>query len=449
MLKLFALALVASMAASVFGQNQTDNSARAKSFIDALAKKDFAAAENYFNNEVKSKISADKLAEIWNSLSAQVGDFKSQGSVSTKKAENLEVIVTICEFEKASLDITTSFDEQGKIAGLFFAPSKTDAKTAAYETPNYANPNLFEEKEVTIGAGEWALPATLTMPKGKTDVPAVVLVHGSGPNDRDETIGGNKVFKDLAWGLASKGIAVLRYDKRTLVYGQKLAAIKNFTVNDETVDDAILAVELLRRTPNVDAKKIFVLGHSLGGMLIPRIGARDKNIAGLIVFAGTARSLEDVFVEQNNYLASLAGTTSEEMRARLDALKQLAEKTKNLKSTDAPDTPTLLNLPVSYWVDLNNYNPPKTAEALKQPMLILQGENDYQVTMKDFGLWKGALQSRKNVTFKSYPKLMHLFMETTGAKPSPKDYEQIGHVNAQVVGDIADWILKFAQQSNF
>lgn len=179
-------------------------------------------------------------------------------------------------------------------------------------------------------------------------------------------------------------------------------------------------------------------------MLIPRIGERDKNIAGLIVFAGTARLLEDVFVEQNNYLASLAGTPSEEMRAKLDALKQLAEKTKNLKSTDAPNTPTLLNLPVSYWVDLNGYNPPSAAENLTKPMLILQGESDYQVTMRDFQLWKNALQSRKNVTFKSYPNLTHLFMETTGAKPSPRDYEQTSHVNVQVVNDIADWILKTA-----
>ncbi|MGI8555996.1 MAG: alpha/beta fold hydrolase [Pyrinomonadaceae bacterium] len=312
------------------------------------------------------------------------------------------------------------------------------------QTPAYANPNLFTEKEVTIGAGEWALPATLTMPKDKTNVPAVILVHGSGMNDRDETIGGNKVFKDLAWGLASKGIAVLRYDKRTLVHGKEFAAIKNFTVNDETVDDALFAVQLLRQTQNVDVKKIFILGHSLGGMLIPRIGERDKNIAGLIIFAGTARPLEDVFVEQNNYLAALNETPSEKTRAQLDTLKQLAEKTKNLKSTDAPDTPTLFNLPVSYWVDLNDYNPPPAAANLTEPMLILQGESDYQVTMRDFQLWKNALQSRKNVTFKSYPKLTHLFMETTGAKPSPRDYEQTNHVNAQVVSDIADWILKTA-----
>ncbi|MGI9035382.1 MAG: alpha/beta fold hydrolase [Pyrinomonadaceae bacterium] len=446
MLKLFALALLASMAAGVFGQNQTDNSARAKSFIDALAKKDFASAENYFNDDVKSKISADKLAEIWDSLTAQVGDFKLQGKVLKTQKDNLEIFLIMCEFEKANLDIQTAFDAQGKIAGLFFLPlNARSANAAQYETPDYANPNLFTEKEVTVGAGEWALPATLTMPKDKTNVPVVILVHGSGMNDRDETIGGNKVFKDLAWGLASKGIAVLRYDKRTLVHRLKFAAIKNVTVNDEAVDDALFAVQLLRQTSNVDAKKIFVLGHSLGGMLIPRIGERDKNIAGLIIFAGTARPLEDVVVEQYNYLAALDETPSEKTRAQLDTLQALAEKTKNLKSTDAPYTPTLFNLPVSYWIDLNNYNPPQAAENLTEPMLILQGESDYQVTMRDFQLWKNALGSHKNVMFKSYPKLTHLFMETRGAKPSPRDYEQTSHVNAQVVDDIADWILKTAR----
>ncbi|MGI8555995.1 MAG: DUF3887 domain-containing protein [Pyrinomonadaceae bacterium] len=122
MLKLFALALVALMAASAFGQNQTDNSARAKSFIDALAKKDFAAAENYFNDDVKSKISAEELTKIWDSLTAQVGDFKAQGKVSKTQKDNLEIFLIPCEFEKANLDIQTAFDAQGKIAGLFFLP---------------------------------------------------------------------------------------------------------------------------------------------------------------------------------------------------------------------------------------------------------------------------------------------------------------------------------------
>ena len=133
-----------------------------------------------------------------------------------------------------------------------------------------------------------------------------MLVHGSGPNDRDETLGPNKPFRDLAWGLADRGIAVLRYDKRTSVYGGKMAGNKNLTVREETIDDALLAVKLLRGRPDIDPKRIFILGHSLGGMVAPRIGADDPSLAGLIILAGATRPLPDVAREQLEYIASLS-----------------------------------------------------------------------------------------------------------------------------------------------
>jgi hypothetical protein len=129
-------------------------------------------------------------------------------------------------------------------------------KPVAYQPPAYAVPSSFHEKNVTVGAGtEWALPATLTLPVGNGPFPAIVLVHGSGPNDRDETQGPNRPFQDLAWGLASQGIAVLRYDKRSRVHPGKLTALANLTVKDETIDDALAAVALLRETPEIDPKR--------------------------------------------------------------------------------------------------------------------------------------------------------------------------------------------------
>lgn len=446
MLKILIVMTMLLSAGSVFGQKQTDNSAAAKSFIDALVRRDFPAAYEYFGADVNTKFPASSLPPLWDSLIKQLGEFKSQGKVFSVKSAKGEKISTVCEFEKSSIAVSTIFDADGKIQAFYLDdPQTVGAAPAKYETPSYANGKLFTEKEITVGAGEWAVPGTLTMPVGKTNVPAIILIHGSGANDRDETHinRSNKIFKDLAWGLASKGIAVLRYDKRTLVHGGQMAALKNgFTVNDETVDDALLAVELLRKTAGVDPKKIYVLGHSLGGTMIPRIGQRDAKIAGLIVFAGTARPLEDVVVEQYNYLGSLDGAPSKETQAQIDETKRLAEATKKLKSTDAPDTKTLLGLPVAYWVDLNDYNPSAAAQKLKQPMLILQGESDYQVTMQDFAVWKNALGKRKNVVFKTYPNLTHTFMEGAGGKPSPKDYEKTSHVSKTVIDDIAAWTLK-------
>ena len=322
--------------------------------------------------------------------------------------------------------------------------SAANKNVETYKSPEYVRADAFQEKEVTVGAGtEWALPATLTMPVGKGNYPVVVLVHGSGANDRDESHlnPANKPFKDLAWGLASKGVAVLRYEKRTKHYPRQSAAIKNPTVYEETVEDALAAVELLRKTPQIDPKKIYVLGHSLGGYLIPRIAARDAKIAGFISLAGTTRPLEDVILEQNNYFARLDGAVSKDEQVKLDQLKQISAQIKSLKESNKDSSAAYLGVPASYWIDLKNYNPPLEAKSLKQPILILQGERDYQVTMTDFQNWKNALGTKKFVTFKAYPKLNHLFMPGEGV-PSPADYEKTNHVSAEVITDIAAWIFQ-------
>jgi dienelactone hydrolase len=321
------------------------------------------------------------------------------------------------------------------------------AAPAVYKSPAYVVPGAFDVQELTVGAGRaWPLPATLTRPKGKAPFPAIVLVHGSGPNDRDETLGANKPFRDLAEGLASQGIAVLRYEKRTKQHGARMvASSSSFTIKDETIDDALAAVALLRQTPGVDAKKIFVLGHSLGGMLVPRIGMADKRVAGFVVFAGATRPLEETLVRQFEYLAALDGTVSEAERANIEETKRQAARIKELKAGDAATTSApqlLLGAPPAYWLDLRGYDPPQAARSLKRPMLILQGERDFNVTMLgDFRSWYAALANRKEVEFKSYPKLDHLFYEGEGAA-SGADYANPRNIPRYVIDDIAAWVRK-------
>lgn len=319
----------------------------------------------------------------------------------------------------------------------------TASKAVEYRPPDYAATDLFSEQQVTVGAGtEWALPATLTLPKGKGPFPAVVLVHGSGPNDRDETLGPNKPFQDLAWGLSSQGIAMLRYDKRTFAHRGKLATLPNLTVKEETIDDALAAVALLQHTPDIDPKKIFVLGHSLGGMLVPRIGLADKTgIAGFVIFAGATRPLEDEWVRQYEYLYGLDGQVTAKEQAAIDDYKRQATRIKQLTAADASRKELLLYVPPSYWLDLKEYSPPTTALKLKQPLLILEGERDYNVTMDAFRDWQQALAKRANTSFKSYPKLDHLFLEGTGPA-TDADYARPRNIPKYVIDDIAAWIKK-------
>jgi hypothetical protein len=268
------------------------------------------------------------------------------------------------------------------------------------------------------------------------------LVHGPGPNDRDETIYSNQVFRDLAEGLASRGIAVLRYDKRTKIYGEKMSDM-DFTLQQETIEDAVRASALLRRQPEIDPAKIFVLGHSLGGYAIPRIAAQDAKaggkLAGLIFLAANARPIEDVAFAQNDYVAHLNGALSENDQKRLDSLKAEVEKVKRLQPGGS-NPPVVLGLPVSYLLDLKGYDAPAEAKKIALPMLFVQGERDFQVTTVDLGLWKSALSTRDDVTFQSYPKLNYLFIAGQN-RSTPTEYRTPGNVDSQVIGDIAAWVL--------
>ena len=160
-------------------------------------------------------------------------------------------------------------------------------------------------------------------------------------------------------------------------------------------------------------------------MLVPRIGMADKGVAGFVVFAGATRPLEETLVRQFEYLAALDGTVSEAERANIEETKRQAARIKELKAGDAATTAgaqqLLLGAPPAYWLDLRGYDPPQSARALKRPLLILQGERDFNVTMDDFRNWRAALANDKEVEFKSYPKLDHLFYEGEGAA-SGADY---------------------------
>ena len=437
------LTIMIISAVSVPAQDAGGNVPQARAFIDLLEKGEFEKAGDYFSDDLKEKFPVAKLKEVWQSLPPQVGRLKKLGAAKTAQVKGFEVVTIFGEFEKMNLDLEISFDQNGRIAGFFLRPAANSDKTAeTYELPVYAKPEAYTESEVTVGAGEWALPGTLTVPEGKGKFPAVVIVHGSGPNDRDGTHinPANKPYKDLALGLASKGVAVLRYEKRTKQHGGKLAQDKNMTVREESVDDALAAVELLRQNEKIDAGKVYVLGHSLGGYLIPRIAAHAENAAGYISLAGLARKIEDAYLEQNRYFANLDGKINEAEQNGLAGIEKLVAEIKALGEKDLNSGKAYIGAYPAYWLDLKDYEPAKAARSIEKPLLVLQGERDYQVTMDDdFALWKRELKGRKNVTFKSYPKLNHLFMPGEGT-PAPAEYQKTGHVAERLIEDIAGWV---------
>lgn len=389
--------------------------------------------------EMQAALSPQVLGGMYAQLEAQFGPLQSEGEWQQVEAQGLKVCLRDMTFQRYALRFQAAFDAGGRIAGLFVKP----APRASSEPPAAFDSRKMEECDTVVACGKFRLPATLTLPRlpeGKR-VPCVVLVHGSGPQDRDETFGPNKPFRDLAWGLAERGIATLRYDKRTRVYGKDFVPEgREADYDTEVVDDAVAAIALAQGgLPGVDADSVYLLGHSLGGMLAPRIALRSEEaLAGVILLAAPARPLEDLLLEQVAYLNSLA--PSAEGRRQEAELKRQVANVKRLGTTAFCDTIALpLGLPRSYWVDALACHPVEEAARLTCPLLVLQGERDYQVTMHDFGLWRAGLLRQRNVVCKSYPRLNHLLQEGTG-KATPDEYQQSSSVPAYVADDLVRFI---------
>ncbi|MDP3065456.1 MAG: DUF3887 domain-containing protein [Methanobacteriaceae archaeon] len=410
----------------------------AQEFVGQILRFDFTSATAKFDDQMKAALSETELQDSWLNLIKETGTLLQMDVEHTQEVENYWIVVIRCHFQQTIIDVQVVFNDHEQISGLNFTPTQME-----YHPPAYVNEAAFQEVEVTIGEGIWALPGTLTLPDSPTPFPGVVLVHGSGPNDRDETIGPNKTFRDLAWGLASKGIAVLRYDKRTYTHSQQFTpeVVNKLTAKEEVLDDALLAIDLMRQRTEVDPKCVFILGHSLGATLAPRLGQMDPELAGIIIMAGITRSLEDTILDQFTYLYHLSGEITDQQKAELADLQVKVDKVKGLESSDHISSQELpLGISVAYWQDLREHNVVDVAKTLKMPILVLQGGRDYQVLAAvDFQGWKDALEDRDNATFQLFPELNHLFIEGEG-KSTPQEYLVEGHVQEEVIKTIVQWI---------
>lgn len=396
---------------------------------------DKAFSDYPYSPEMKAVITDGKFIkdQLWDPLISTYGEFSEITGTKASQYQEYDIISVKTSFEKGKLYINVVFSADGMIAGLNFAP---DPDAAAVETPEG-----ISETDITFGKSGWELPGTLTMPAGKGPFPAVILVHGSGPNDRDETVGPNKPFRDIALGLARKGIATLRYEKRTYAYQEKASALTDFTVYEETVEDAVLAFEFLKGNSSIDPSRVYILGHSLGGMMIPRIAALTPDAAGYILMAAPVTPMEDIIVKQIRYLNELDGAVTDQEEQVLKAYETMRNQVKALTQDSDIPAAQLFGTPASYWLDLKDYNPANAAKPIDKPLLLLQGERDYQVTMEEFALWKEALGQKSDVVFKSYDGLNHLMLYGTGT-PNPQEYNSPGKVDDRVIEDIASWILE-------
>ncbi|WP_406232476.1 alpha/beta fold hydrolase [Isoptericola jiangsuensis] len=419
---LFAVALAAFSGNALAAEPQQV----ASQLLDHLQAGRMAEAEAMFTPQMASAVPADKLQALWQSL----GELKQRGAAHSSEQQGVHVVEVPLQFASGAVVAQVAVDAQDKVAGLMLRPAP-----AAKAAPPPVDAN-YSEADFSVAQVRGALPGTLALPKGKGPFPAVLLVHGSGPQDRDETIGASRPFLDIARGLAAQGIAVLRYDKRTHARPQDFQG-GSFTVDDETTDDAVAALTALAADPRIDGRRVFVLGHSQGGMLAPRIASRWPQARGAILWAAPARTLLDLLPEQNRYLLSQDGGISAPEQAFLDKLDAQIAAARGSAPVAASELP--LGVPQTFWKSIEAVNARADAKALRRPLLMLHGGRDFQVPDADWQLWKQALQGRKDVQWQAYPALNHIGVAGTGPS-SLKEYAQPGHVDPALIADVAHWV---------
>jgi uncharacterized membrane protein/dienelactone hydrolase len=396
--------------------------AAARQAVEDLAAGNFDGVAAHFDETMAQALSAGQLKEAWDAAAAQAGEFAEIASVESFEQDGYCVCLVTARHSAGSTVTRAAYDGEMKIAGLFLSLAEGGSAAEAGTEAGSRAELAAGETGVTVGA-EYPLDGALALPDAPGKVPAAVLVHGSGPHDMDESFNGIKVFKDISDYLAANGIAALRYDKRTYSHAARLSA--DITVREETIEDAILAGRLLAQNERIDSSKIFVVGHSLGGMLAPRIVSESGGVfAGAVIMAGSPRSLLDIVADQNMYMISLADPSER------DALTRQVEAAK-----------PYYGLPQGYIDEMDAHPASEYLLQTDRPFLILQGGKDFQVSPgKDYEPYRQLAGDRGNFEFRLYDNLNHMFTVSTMEKPTTDDYVAGARVDSAPLSDIAAWI---------
>ena len=443
MRKMIAMLLALTLLATGFALAESDLKAQAEADCDALLAGDFAAVAARFDENMAAVLDADGLEQSWSAVAPLLGEYLGRGEAELVAQDGYTVAVLQARFANSNLKVQIAYDDAGRIGGMQMQPVAPETSDVAEET------GPWTEVELTVEADPaYPLGATLCLPEGGDAAlpPVVVLVQGSGSSDRNEAILQNAPFRDIAHGLAELGVATLRYDKRTFIYPECAGDTGlDIDIRGEMLDDVNAAIALLRDDGRVDGSRIFVLGHSLGGMMVPAIAAENPDLAGAISMAGSLRRLWEIVYDQNQdaIAAYDAVELPEAQRAVLAA--QVAQIEADMQTfrggiDDLSDDALLLGIPARYWKSLEQYAGEHFIDAIDLPLLILQGDADFQVYADvDYPLWQEALAGRDNVTFCLYEGLNHLMMPTQGLRDTT-EYVTPSHVREDVIADIAGFV---------
>ncbi|MFT5723921.1 MAG: dipeptidyl aminopeptidase/acylaminoacyl peptidase [Bacteroidia bacterium] len=390
-----------------------------------------------FSKKTRKAFKKMLLKAAWRTVKKNNGNLVKSGKPVFGNVKGNETATIPLDFEKSSINLVITTNQNNEIIGLRFAP-------LAYETPSWAKNKVFGKERLTIKTDSFKLPGELLLPPDCNQCPVVILVHGSGPSDMNEgsSVSPNKLFLDLAYGFALNGIATIRYDKRTLVYQKQLANADSFTLYEETIYDAISAVIKSKSYSFLDSNRIYVLGHSLGAYASPLIAAGNSDIKGIILLAGPYRPLFEFFPEQYAYIFGLDSLIT---KREAKMLHLVEEEVKFIKEepSEVQELKVLGNEKILYYFrEMRTYNPAATIVNLDCRVLISQGNRDYQVRYEtEFEQYKTILQNQQHVDFQLIEGANHQLI--WGDVPStPSEYYKPGHPDFEVIQMLSDWILE-------
>jgi pimeloyl-ACP methyl ester carboxylesterase len=320
-------------------------------------------------------------------------------------------------------------------------------------------PFPYREEEVSIDAGSGVrLAGTLTLPPGNGPFAAVILIGGSGPNDRNEDIVGHKVFRLLADTITRRGVAVLRMDKRGI--GKSTGSFPAATTKD-FAQDVGADIDYLATRSDIDARRIGLVGHSEGGMIAPIVAGERPAVAFVVMLAGPGRRGDVVLAGQNRDLAAAQGAPPETLAAiekNLPVIYAIVESTPDAAQASAKvqaaiaagtlpanDYSTLLARLGSPWVrEFLTLDPAAYLSKVKCPVLALIGSKDLQVSAREnLPAIQAALAGNPDVQVREMAGLNHLFQ--TAKSGLPAEYAQIDEtMSPAVLSLVGDWIVAHA-----
>lgn len=319
--------------------------------------------------------------------------------------------------------------------------------------PDYSAPPdaPFTAEEVKIKVKDYQLAGTLLLPKsGARPFPVVVTSTGSGQQTRDEpmpfqNLKDYKPFRQIAEHLAARGIAVLRVDDRGVGDSTGLETLDKTTTFD-FADDVRAQVAYLRTRRELDPKRIAIVGHSEGGVIAPLVAASDPQIAAIVLLAGTGKRGDAVLLYQMNRPIELnqAMTEEEKTKARMENERILRTV---IEGGDTSKLPALFRF--AWTTAFLTYDPIPTIRKVRQPILIVQGALDRQVTADQAGLLAKAAREagNKDVMVRVFPKLNHLFLPAVTGDESEYNSLETSRIGDDVIKIIGDWLLFKLQKS--